>query len=304
MLLESVPNVSEGRRAEVVDRLAAAVRAVEGVHLLDRTSDPDHNRSVLTLVGGPGPLQLALLELYAEAARSIDLSAHRGVHPRIGAVDVTPFVPLAGAAMADAVDAARSLARRVSERFGLGVYLYEAAASSEVRRSLAALRRGGTEGLAERLRDAVWRPDFGPARIDPRGGVTVIGARDFLIAFNVVLATEDASVARRIARSVRASGGGLPAVKAIGVLLASRRRAQVSMNLTDFRRTPPREAFEAVREAARAEGVAVLESELVGLAPEAAFAGVDPDELRLVSFSPEKLLETHLRRLGLTALPA
>jgi len=252
-----------------------------------------------TLVGEPAPLERGLLELYAEAARSLDLSTHEGVHPRIGAMDVTPFVPLAGARMADAVAAARSLARRVSERFGLGVYLYEAAATSPARRNLAALRRGGTEGLAERLREPAWAPDFGPARIDRRGGVTVIGARDFLIAFNVVLDTADSGVARRIARSIRASGGGLPAVKAIGVLLSSRRRAQVSMNLTDFRRTPPREAFEAVRRAAADEGTSVLESELVGLAPEAAFAGVDPHELRLVGFSAEKLLETHRRRLGL-----
>lgn len=282
----------------VVDRLAAASRAVNGVHLLDRSSDPDHNRSVFTLVGEAEPLVEALFGLYEEVARTIDLSAHQGVHPRIGAVDVAPFVPLAGATMAGAVAAARSLAARVSERLGLGVYLYEAAAASEARRNLAVLRRGGSAGLAERLRDPAWAPDYGPARLDPRGGVTVIGARGFLIAFNVVLATDDLQVARRIARTVRASGGGLPAVKAIGVPLGSRRRTQVSMNLTDYHQTPPRAAFGAVREEALGEGTEVLESELIGLAPEAAFVGVDPAELRLVGFSEEKLLETHLRRLG------
>jgi glutamate formiminotransferase len=298
MLLESVPNVSEGRRMAVVDGLAAALRAVDGVHLLDRSSDPDHNRSVFTLAGEAEPLVEALFGLYEEVGRTIDLSAHRGVHPRIGAVDVAPFVPLAGATIEGAVEAARSLAAQVSERLGLGVYLYEAAAASEARRNLAALRRGGTAGLADRLRDPAWAPDYGPARVDPRGGVTVIGARSFLIAFNVVLATNDLQVARRIARAVRTSGGGLVAVKAIGVPLASRCRTQVSMNLTDFHRTPPRVAFEAVRERALDEGTDVLESELIGLAPEAAFVGVEPGELRLTGFSAEKLLETHLRRLG------
>ncbi|HEX9670894.1 MAG TPA: glutamate formimidoyltransferase, partial [Thermoanaerobaculia bacterium] len=272
--LECVPNVSEGRRPETVAALARAAASPAGVALLDVSSDPDHNRTVLTLAGEPGPLHAALLALYETALGEIDLTLQRGVHPRIGAVDVVPFVPLAGAEMADAVAAALRLAEAVAVRFDLPVYLYEEAARRPERRRLPDLRRGGFEGLPARLADPAWAPDFGPPRPHPTAGGTIVGARPFLIAFNVVLETDDPTVARRIAARVRErTAGGLPAVRAIGVYLESRRRAQVSMNLLDFRRTSLAAALARVRREAEALGTGIVGSEIVGLVPEAAVLG-------------------------------
>lgn len=293
-LLECVPNVSEGRRPEVVARLAAAVSA-PGVRLLDLHSDPDHNRSVLTLAGEPGDLRAGLLALYEAALAEIDLTRHQGVHPRVGAVDVVPFVPLAGTPMETAVAAAGELAAEVAERFGLPVFLYERAARQPGRRRLADVRRGGFEGLPARLADPEWRPDFGPARVHPTGGATVIGARFFLIAFNAVLDTPDVSVARAVARRVRESGGGLPAVRALGVYLASRGLAQVSMNLVDYRQTSVWTALKRVRQEAAVHGARVVETELIGLMPEDAAAGVVREALQLPGFTPGRVLETRLR---------
>jgi glutamate formiminotransferase / 5-formyltetrahydrofolate cyclo-ligase len=301
--LECVPNVSEGRRPEVVARLAAAVAARPGVRLLDVSSDPDHNRSVLTLAGGAGDLQEAVLALYAAALAEIDLTRHQGVHPRVGAVDVVPFVPLGDTPMEDAVAAARALAPRVAERFGLPVYLYERAARRPERRLLADLRRGGFEGFAAKLADPAWAPDHGPARLHPTGGATVIGARFFLIAFNAVLDTAEVTVARAVARRVRESGGGLPAVRAMGVYLASRGRAQVSMNLVDYRRTPVLAALERVRQEAAALGARVIASEVVGLVPEAAALGVVRDALQLPDFPAGRVIEGRLREVEGGAAP-
>jgi glutamate formiminotransferase len=289
-LLECVPNVSEGRRPEVVARLAAAVTAVPGVRLLDVSSDPDHNRSVLTLTGEAGDLRAALLALYESALREIDLTRHSGVHPRVGAVDVVPFVPLGDTPMKEAVTAAEALASEVAERFGLPVYLYEQAARRPERRRLADIRRGGFEGFAAKMADPTWTPDFGPPRVHPTAGVTVIGARFFLIAFNVVLETADVAIAKAIARKVRESGGGLPAVRAMGVYLESRGRAQVSMNLVDFRQTSVLTAFHRVREEAEALGTRVLESELIGLMPEEAAEGVVTEALRLPEFRMDRIV--------------
>jgi glutamate formiminotransferase len=280
-LLECVPNVSEGRRPEVVRELAAAAASAPGVALLDVSSDPDHNRSVLTLAGEPAALHAGLLALYEAALEAIDLTRHQGVHPRVGAVDVVPFVPLAGAAMADAVAAAERLGEAVADRFGLPVFLYEEAARRPERRRLPDVRRGGLDGLTARLCDPIWAPDFGPVCLHPTAGATIIGARFFLIAYNVLLATADAGVARQIAARVRESGGGLPAVRAIGVVLPSRGRAQVSMNLLDYRRTSMGAAFARVREEAAALGTDVVASEVVGLVPEAALVGVEREALML-----------------------
>ncbi|MEO6192923.1 MAG: glutamate formimidoyltransferase [Thermoanaerobaculia bacterium] len=283
--LECVPNVSEGRRPEAVARLAAAASSPPGVRLLDVSSDPDHNRSVLTLAGEPGGLHQGLLALYEAALAEIDLTRHQGVHPRVGAVDVVPFVPLGDTPMAAAVAAAGRLAPEVARRFGLPVYLYERAARRPERTALANIRgnhrRGGFEGLAERLSDPAWAPDFGPSRVHPTAGATVIGARFFLIAFNAVLATADVTAARAIARRVRESGGGLPAVRAMGVHLASRGLAQVSMNLVDYRRTPVARALERVEEEAAALGTRVVETEIVGLVPAEAVRGVAWEALKL-----------------------
>ncbi len=292
--LECVPNVSEGRRPEVVARLAAAVTSVPGVRLLDVSSDPDHNRTVFTLAGTAGDLRASLLALYETALREIDLTRHQGVHPRVGAVDVAPFVPLGDTPMEEAVAAAEALAAEVAERFDLPVYLYEKAARRPERRLLADIRRGGFEGLPAKMADPAWSPDFGPNRVHPTAGATVIGARFFLIAFNAVLDTPDVAIARAVAKKVRESGGGLPAVRAMGVFLASRGHAQVSMNLVDFRRTSVLTALNRVRQEAEALGARVVESELIGLMPEEAATGVMREALQIPGFARGKVLESHL----------
>jgi glutamate formiminotransferase len=280
--LECVPNVSEGRRPAVFRRLVDAVRGEPGALLLDASRDADHNRSVLTLAGDAEPLEGALLALFETALATIDLRRHRGVHPRLGAVDVVPFVPLGDTPMAEAVAAARCLGREVADRFGLPVFLYEEAAPPGRPRRLPDLRRGGLDGLAARLGEPGWEPDFGPSRVHPAAGVAVVGARTFLIAANAVLDTADLAVARAVARAVRESSGGLPAVRALGLPLASRGLAQVSMNLLDHRRTGPVSAFAAVAREAAAAGARVLERELVGLVPAAALEGegAEAEELR------------------------
>jgi glutamate formiminotransferase / 5-formyltetrahydrofolate cyclo-ligase len=293
-LLECVPNVSEGRRPEVLARLSAAAET-PGVRLLDASADPDHNRAVLTLAGEPGPLHEALLALYAAALAEIDLARHEGVHPRVGAVDVIPFVPLGETPMAEAIAAAERLGEAVAARFDLPVYLYERAARRPERRWLPDLRRGGFEGLAAKIAEPAWAPDYGPARVHPTAGVTVVGARSFLIAFNVVLETAEVAVAREVARRVRESGGGLPAVRAMGVALRSRGRAQVSLNLVDFTRTSLFAAFDRVRREAEALGTRVLDSEVVGLLPEEALRGAAREALRLPDLPAGRILEERLR---------
>jgi glutamate formiminotransferase len=293
-LLECVPNISEGRDLAAIARIADAVARVPGVRLLDRHSDPVHHRSVLTLVGTAAPLRAAVLTLFEATLGEVDLASHHGAHPRIGAVDVVPFVPLTGATMADAVAAARATAAEVAARFDVPVFLYEAAATRIERRALQDVRRGQFEGLADKLRRPEWQPDFGPALPHPRLGAVAIGARGILVAYNINLATTRLDVAARIAAAVRESSGGLPCVKAIGLALPDRGLVQVSMNLTDIDRTSLADVFEAVsREAAR-DGVDVLESEVVGLAPARALLGAATRFLRLPGFGADRVLETRL----------
>lgn len=289
-LLQAIPNVSEARRPGVVERLTAALAGVPGAHLLHRSSDPDHNRSVFTLAGDPESLIAALTAMVEVAVAEIDLGRHRGVHPRVGAVDVVPFVPLRRTPMAAAVAAARTLAERVAARFELPAFLYEEAAVDPGRRWLPDLRRGGLEGLAARIGSPGWEPDHGPPRLHPTAGAVLIGARGFLIAFNAVLDVGDLQVARRIARAVRESSGGLPAVRAIGVALESRGRVQVSMNLVDPCRTSMAGALAAVRAEAERRGARVVETEVVGLVPEAA---VSED------LGADRILERRLEAVGL-----
>ncbi len=298
-LLEAVPNLSEGRRPRVLDGLAAAVMRVQGARLLHRTADPDHHRAVFTVAGPPAALQAAMVALAGEAVTRIDLGEHAGVHPRIGALDVVPFVPLAGCAMEEAVEAARRVGREIAERFAVPVFLYGEAASQPLRRSLAELRRGGLAGLAARMGEEAWRPDFGPPRPHATAGVTAVGARSFLVAFNVVLASGEVALARAVARRIREASGGLPAVKALGLYLASRDRAQVSMNLVDFRRTGMAAALAAVRREARALGVEAESCEIVGLVPAAALAEAAGDEMLAEALGPQIVLEEQLRRCGL-----
>ena len=292
-LVESAPNVSEGRRRPVIDRLVGAAAGAPGCRLLDWSSDPAHNRTVLTLAGDMQGVTAALLALYEVAADTIDIERHHGVHPRVGAMDVVPLTPLARASMSDCVALAHALGSTVAERFGIPVFLYEDAASRPGRRALENIRRGQLAGLARRMDRQDWHPDFGPPAPHPTAGVTVIGARSILIAFNVNLATDDLTVARDIARMVRASGGGLPHVKAIGVQLGSG-RVQVAMNLTNYLKTPLQRAFDAVRREAERRGVSIAGSELVGLVPATALDAAGADRLQLEHFGPERLLETHL----------
>jgi glutamate formiminotransferase len=296
-LIECVPNVSEGRRPDVIAALAYAI-SIPGVHLLDQSSDPSHNRTVFTFAGEPEPLREAVLRLFASAIAHIDLRTHTGVHPRIGVVDVVPFVPLENATMADCVELARSTAELVTARYAIPTYLYEEAAVTSGRRNLADIRRGGFEELFARMRLQHWYPDFGEPQPHPSAGVAAIGARPILIAYNVNLATDRLSVARRVAQHIRASNGGFPHVKAMGVPLEHRGVVQVSMNLTDYHHTSLTTVFDAVEREALKDGVHVLESEIVGLVPADALPPDPVNRLKLAPANADRILEKRLSGLG------
>lgn len=295
-LVECVPNFSEGHDDAKVKSIVEAIQAGDEVHLLDWTMDRDHNRSVVTFVGCPGAVAEAALRGVARAAELIDMNRHQGVHPRIGATDVIPFVPFSGCDLTVCIRIARWTAEEVWRRFQIPTYLYGAAASVGERQNLEWIRRGQFEGLRENV-GASRLPDFGSARLHPSAGATAVGARKFLIAYNINLATTDVEIARQIARKVRASGGGLPHVKALGLRLESRNLAQVSMNLTDFESTSLPVVFEAVRREAESLGARILESEIVGLVPRAAMAKTSPESIQLRNFGPDKILENRLARI-------
>ncbi|MDF0642848.1 MAG: glutamate formimidoyltransferase [Nitrospira sp.] len=291
-LVTCVPNFSEGRNRTTVRALIRAVQSVPGVALLDWTMDPDHHRSVLTFVGEPDAAADAAFRVIQVATDLIDLRKHDGVHPRIGATDVVPFVPARGVSAQDCVQLARRLGELVGRQLGIPVFLYEQAAASPDRAPLESIRRGGVKGLASRMRsDPGWRPDFGPAAPHRTAGAIAIGARPPLIAFNVNLQSSNLEVARSIARTVRQSNGGMAHVKAIGVDLPSRRMVQVAMNLTDYRVTPIHVAFEAVQALASLHAVPVADSEIVGLVPEKALVDTAADALRLEAFDRSLILE-------------
>ena len=294
-IIQCVPNVSEGRRPEVVEAIVRAVAETPGIHLLDWSSDASHNRSVITLAGDAAPLNAAVLTLFERSLAAIDLRQHRGEHPRLGAVDVVPFVPIEGATMDDCVQLARATAHDVVSRFGIPVYLYEEAASTPARRNLEDIRRGEFEGLAAKMAQPDWRPDFGPATPHPSGGASVIGARMPLIAYNINLDTDRLEVAKKIAAAIRFSSGGLRFVKAMGIALDGRRIVQVSMNLTNHEKTPVFRVFEIVKREAARYGVAVLESEIVGLVPSAALLAAAQWYLQLDGFTADQVLEHRLR---------
>ncbi len=294
-LIESVPNISEGRRPEVVSAVVEAVKRARGVRLLDVQSDGDHNRSVLTLVGDAAALTEAMLALFEAATARIDLRSHGGAHPRMGAVDVVPFIPIAGANMADCVALAREVGAQVAGRFGIPVFLYEEAATAPHRRNLEDVRRGQFEGLTEKMKDPLWTPDFGPASPHASAGAAAIGARMPLIAYNINLGTADLDIAKRIAKAIRHSSGGYRFAKAMGVMLEDRRTAQVSINMTDFKKTPLHRVFETVRSEAERFGVPVVGSEIVGLVPSEALLDAAEHFLRLESFTPSQILERKIR---------
>ncbi len=293
-LVECVPNFSEGRRREVVERICARIRSVPGVRLLDVEMDAGHNRAVVTFVGTPEAVEEAAFRAAQEAAGLIDMRRHQGAHPRIGATDVIPFVPVRGVTMKECVELARRVGERIGRELGIPVYLYEEAAGRPERRNLADIRRGEYEGLAQEIATNPERaPDYGPATMGP-AGATAVGARPFLIAYNVYLGTSDLEIARQIARAVRHSSGGLRYVKAMGVDVGQPGRVQVSMNLTDYRRTPIHRVMALIRAEAAHYGIPVLESEIVGLVPAEALLEVARYELQLHRFSPQQVLENRL----------
>jgi glutamate formiminotransferase len=318
-LVECVPNFSEGRDTRKIAQLADEVRKVPGVKLLDVAPDTDHNRTVLTFVGEPAAVQEAAFQAIARAAAIIDMATHKGQHPRLGACDVCPFVPIRNVSMADCVALANELAREVGDKLRIPVYLYEAAATSPQRRSLAAIRAGEYEGLAEKLRDPRWQPDYGPAVFNRKSGATAIGAREFLIAYNVYLSTVDREIARAIAGMIRESGrmttladgrrirvpGILKSVRAVGVWLDQPGMAQVSMNLTNHKVAPLHLVFETVKGLAELAGAIVLGSEIVGLVPREAvleagrfYEPGDEAENRLVEAAVKNLALDSQRRFN------
>jgi glutamate formiminotransferase/formiminotetrahydrofolate cyclodeaminase len=292
-IVECVPNFSDGRRQPVIDAIVAAIAGVPGVRVLDVESDIDHNRTVVTFIGEPEAVAEGAFQSIAKAAALIDLNQHQGEHPRIGATDVVPLVPLRGVTLDDCVALAQRLGLRVGDQLHIPVYLYEAAATRPDRRNLADLRRGEFEGLRDEILTNPDRaPDFGPARLGP-AGATVIGARLYLIAFNVYLNTSDVQVAKDVARAVRHSSGGLRNVKALGLLVQG--KAQVSMNLTDFRQTPIYRVVEMIRREAARHGVAIERSELIGLIPQQALLDAAQWYLQLHGFAPDQVLENRLQ---------
>jgi glutamate formiminotransferase len=295
-IIECIPNVSEGRRPEVIEAIAAAIRSVPGVRLLDYSSDQSHNRSVFTLAGDGPAVKAAVLALYERAVVAIDLRQHSGEHPRLGAVDVVPFVPIEGVTMNDCVALAKDVAREVAARFQVPVYLYEEASSNPARKNLEDIRRGEFEGLAAKMAADGWAPDFGPTTPHQSAGASVIGARMPLIAYNINLATDRVDVAKKIAAAIRHSSGGFRFVKAAGFELKDRGVVQVSMNLTNYEKTPIFRVFEAVKREAERYGVQVLESEIVGLVPAAALNACAEYYLQVTGFSAHQVLENKLRQ--------
>ncbi len=285
MIVECVPNFSEGRDPLIVNAIARAIDETPRVRLLDKTSDPDHNRSVLTFAGDPDPVAGAAFEAVRIAAATIDISRHSGVHPRIGAADVLPFVPVHRVSLRDCVSLARRVGRRIQSELGIPVFLYEAAALRPECERLEAVRR---------LARAGGPPDFGHGR-HPTAGACVVGARNFLIAWNINLRSRDLNAAREIAREIRESGGGLPAVKALGLELESRGQVQVSVNLVDFEKTAPHVVFDAVAERCQARGIEIAGSELIGMIPAAALEASRGHDLRWLNLRPELVLENCLR---------
>ncbi len=294
-IVECVPNFSEGRRKDVVDAIASAAISVKGVWLLDKEMDPDHNRSVLTLAGDPEAILEAAVLAVGEASRHIDLNHHKGVHPRIGAADVVPFIPLENITLDECTVLAEKAGQEIWNRFQIPVYLYGAASKNPERTALPNLRKGAFEGLREEIKTNPDRlPDFGTNRVHPTAGAVAVGARKFLIAYNFHLDTKDVSLAKKIAAAIRESSGGLASVRALGLFLESRQVAQVSVNLTDYERTPLGQLFDAVEREAAKLGTKVQSTELIGLLPRQALDQAGAHMLRLEKFSGSMVLENRL----------
>jgi len=293
-IIECVPNFSEGRNLEKIEKIVQPFRGREGVKLLDYQRDEDHNRCVVTVVGEPEPLKTAVLEAMEAAITAIDMRTHTGQHPRMGAVDVVPFIPVRGVAMPEAVALARQVAEAAAQKLNLPIFLYEESATAEHRRNLADVRKGQFEGMAEKIRQPGWKPDFGPDEIHPSAGVTAMGARMPLVAYNVNLGTANLEIASDIARKIRHLSGGLRYCKAIGIDLKDRGIVQVSINMTDYTRTALYRVFELIRIEARRWGVPVVGSEIVGLVPMGALIDTAAYYLQLENFKAEQVLESRI----------
>ena len=293
-LVESVPNFSEGRREDVVKEIIAEAEKYQGVWVLDWSMDPDHNRSVVTMIGKPEPLLKALFDMVKKASELIDMRKHKGEHPRMGATDVVPLVPIMGTTMKECVGYSKELGRRIGEELKIPVYLYERSATKPERENLANIRKGEFEGFFEKIKNPEWQPDFGPSEVHPTAGVTAVGAREFLIAFNVNLGTDNIDVANKIARAVRHISGGFRYVKAIGVELKDRGIVQVSMNLTNYKKSPMFRVFEVIKREAERYGVPVVGSEIVGLVPLLALVESAAFYLQLEDFDVSKIIENNV----------
>jgi len=293
-IIECVPNFSEGRDQEKIAQLVKEVVSTEGVKLLDYSSDKDHNRTVITFCGDAKGVKEAAFKLIKKASEIIDMRYHKGEHPRIGATDVVPFIPVKNATMEECIQIAREVGERVGRELNIPVYLYEEAATTLERKNLENIRRGEYEGFFEKIKQPEWKPDFGPQEMNPKSGATVIGARNFLIAYNVNLATDNIDIANKIAKAIRFSSGGYRYVKAMGVKLKERGIVQVSMNLTDFNKTPIYRVFETIKAEALRYGVNVIGSEIIGLVPAKALFDVADYYLRIENFSENMVLENRI----------
>ncbi len=292
--MECVPNFSEGRDLQKIDKIVSPFRARAGVKLLDYSNDEDHNRLVVTVAGEPEPLRDAVLEAIGVAVRLIDLNRHTGQHPRMGAADVVPFIPIRGVTMDDAIALSREVGQAVGDRYGIPVFLYEKSATAPHRENLASIRKGEFEGMAEKIRQPGWKPDYGPAERHPTAGAVAVGARMPLVAYNINLSTPNLEIACGIAKKIRFIGGGLRYCKAMGVELKDRGITQVSINMTDYTRTALYRAFELVRIEARRYGVSIAGSEIIGLVPMEALIDTASYYLGLENFSMRQVLETRL----------
>jgi len=293
-LMECVPNFSEGRNRDNIEKIADCFRGKDGVKLLDYTWDSDHNRSVFTLVGEPQPLAEAVIDAVGVAQQLIDLTKHQGEHPRMGATDVVPFIPVNNVTEEEAIALSKYVGEQLWTRYGIPVYLYEKSASQPNRQNLAEIRKGQFEGMVEKMAKPEWKCDFGEDKPHPTAGVTAVGCRPFLVAFNVNLDTSDVSIASKIAKKVRFLGGGLRFVKALGIMLEERNIAQVSMNLTDFTKTPIYSALEMVRMEAKRYGVNVIGTEIIGLVPQQALLDSVEYYLQVENFTSKQVLENNL----------
>ncbi|NCO27650.1 MAG: glutamate formimidoyltransferase [Caldiserica bacterium CG02_land_8_20_14_3_00_36_38] len=292
-IIECVPNISEGRRKEVVEEIIGNLKKLE-VKLLDYSSDEDHNRTVITFVGGSENVVNAAVQVARDAVRLIDLRSHKGAHPRMGAVDVIPFIPVKNVTMRDCIEISKRVGKIIGEELGVPVYLYAESAKKEARRLLPEIRRGEFEGFFEKIKDPEWTPDYGPQEVNPTAGVTAVGAREFLIAYNINLSTKDISIAKKIARSIRESSGGLRYIQAREMPLDEKGCVQVSINILNYKKAPIYRIFEIVKMEADRFGVSVLESELVGLMPMKAALDSLSFYLQFPELNEDQILETKI----------